>query len=155
MKFARLAKASLVATVLAGVGACTSHALSAAPLDPEDAGSDAEAGASDAASCDVPSASPACAFDAAPTYDDAGTGCSFGRADLTCRYTSGLTSLCVTADASCDVSHIADPGALVCCTNACAPNEYGAACAGSSPGANCRNVGIAPGGHGFYCCTCE
>jgi hypothetical protein len=92
---------------------------------------------------------------------DGGTGsCFAARYALSCSASSiGASATCISDDPTrCDTGTVETSG----CVSKCAANEYGAACgpaigdAGTTnPPSSCRVLFAAPGGHPYYCCTCE
>lgn len=92
---------------------------------------------------------------------DAGAGsCLAARYALACSVPStGASEICVSDDPTrCDTGTTVTSG----CVSKCAANEYAASCgpatgdAGTTtPPPSCRVLALAPGGHPFYCCTCE
>jgi len=89
---------------------------------------------------------------------DGGTGgsCRAARYSLTCG-----NMMCISDDSTrCDTAP--NPSDKSPCVSHCAANEYAAACGPSpddagttEPPASCRVSVIVPGGHPYYCCTCE
>jgi hypothetical protein len=117
---------------------------------PQDAGVDAVAPAH-------------CGIDRVFPARDAGAGsCLAARYSLECSVSStapGGSAICISDDPTrCDTGDGATSG----CVSRCAANEYAAACgpafgdAGTTePPPSCRVLALVPGGHPFYCCTCE
>jgi hypothetical protein len=146
---------------------------SCAIVDAGDTGADATPDGSSATECHWPA-----------SLNDAGPGaCAVGRAYVSCSYPtgvsceggggasskSGVSMGCISDDPTSCEGCGSTSGAATC-KSICAPNEYAVSCGGpphpSNDGgpdefvyqqapANCRDVGVTPGGNQYSCCPCE